>query len=110
LAFQVLSAFRFFFLLVSIVLFVAFAVSNRDPVVVGLFPLPYTAQMPKFLFALICFGLGIIVAGISLNLRMAKTRRKFAKEHKRSMALENELKGIKAEKDGLPATLDRDAA
>jgi uncharacterized integral membrane protein len=106
----VLSALRFLFLIFSVIFFVAFAVSNRDAVIVGLFPLPYTAQMPKFLFALICFGLGIIVAGISLNLRMAKTRRNFAKEHKRAAALENELKGLKAEKDSLPMMLDRDAA
>ena len=77
--------------------FVAFAVANRDTVNISFFPLPYVADMPKFLLAIFCFALGVVVAGLVLSLKLAKLRHRCNVEHKRAVALENEIKGLQAE-------------
>jgi lipopolysaccharide assembly protein A len=77
--------------------FVAFAVSNRDAVNLSFFPLPYSAEMPKFLLAILCFTLGAVVAALLLSLKLAKIQHRYNAEHKRAMALENEIKGLQAE-------------
>lgn len=92
------------------VLFVAFSVANREMLDISFFPLPYSASMPKFILAILCFSIGIIVAGLIMNLKLAKTKRRFSKEHKRVMALENELKGVRSEQQSmLPVTSRRQA-
>lgn len=77
------------------IFFLIFAVDNHDPVSIGLFPLPYTFEIPKFLFALVCFAMGVVVGGFTISLKLTKTRRLFKHEHKRVVALQNELKGVK---------------
>lgn len=87
------------------VAFVMFAVVNREVITITLFPFPYSADMPKFLLVAASFGLGILTAGIALGARSARSRRLYKSEHKRVMALQNELEGFKAEQSStLPAT------
>lgn len=83
------------------VIFVVFAVANRQSVELSLFPLPYSAQMPVFLLSMVCFMCGVVIAGIILSGRSAKSRRLFAAEHKRVLALQNELEGVKAERESI---------
>jgi lipopolysaccharide assembly protein A len=84
--------------------FVAFSVANRAAVSISFFPLPYTADMPVFLMAILCFALGIIVAGLIMSLKVMKVNHRAAKEHKRVMALQNEIKSMQVEQQKpLPA-------
>jgi uncharacterized integral membrane protein len=77
------------------IFFLIFAVDNHDPVSIGLFPLPYTFEIPKFLLALGCFALGVVVGGFTVSLKLTRTRRLFKHERKRAAALQNELKGVR---------------
>lgn len=88
---------KFSFLAFVVLFFTAFSVVNRETVSVSLFPLPFAADLPLFLLALICFSLGALVAGFWVNIKFAKTKRMLSREHKRVMALQNELAGIKSE-------------
>lgn len=85
------------------VLFVAFAAGNHDTVSIGLFPLPYTIELPKFLMAIVCFGMGAFIGCIAMSLRFSSARRQFSAEHKRVAALENELKSARAHAQNLPS-------
>lgn len=79
--------------------FAAFAVANRQAITIVLFPLPYSATMPLFLFSMLCFALGAVVIGIIMSARSVKNRRLYNHEKKRTAALNNELEGIKAERE-----------
>ena len=75
-------------------MFLVFAANNHDAIDVGLFPLPYTVTVPKFLFAIACFALGVVFGGFSMNLKLGKSRRLYKSEHRRVMALQNEIHTI----------------
>ena len=94
-----LSSLRFLLFLIVAVAFSAFAVVNRSAVEVSLFPLPYSLEMPVFLLTIFSFALGVVIAGVLLGARAARSRRLYHGERKRVMALQNELEGVKAEKD-----------
>jgi len=87
---------KFFLLVVFGLAFVVFAVANRAAVEISLFPLPYSATMPLFLLVMACFALGIVFAWLLLGARSYKSRRLYNAEHKRVMALQNEIEGVKA--------------
>lgn len=89
---------KFSALAVFTVYFIAFSIANREVVSVSLFPMAYSADMPLFLLALLCFSLGALIAGFWVNLKFIKTKRILSGEHKRVMALQNELAGLKAER------------
>jgi len=88
---------KYSFLLLTSLFFVVFAVSNREPVSLSFFPLPYIVSLPLFLFAMLCVAVGVVIASVALGLRTAKARGLYKVEHRRVMALENELEGIRAE-------------
>jgi putative membrane protein len=94
---------KYSFFLIFTVAFVLFAVANRAPVELSFFPLPYMVAMPLFLFTMLCIASGVVLAGIALGLRTSKARGQYKAEHKRVMALENELEGMRAEKQLLAA-------
>lgn len=95
-----MSLLRYAFLGLIAVLFITFAIVNRQAVTLSFFPLPYDVSMPQFLFAILCFALGVVVAGMISSVKMAKLRHRFSHEHKRAVALENELQGIKLQDPG----------
>ena len=99
---------RFFLLILITIVFVAFSVANREMVEINLFPIPYSANMPKFILAILCFSLGVIVAGLIMSLKLARARHRLNKEHKRAVTLETELKGLRSE-NLLPAATRRQA-
>ena len=94
------------FLIIFSVLFVAFAVANRDFVAFSFFPLPYSFEMPKFLFVLCCFGFGLIIGGLTISLSLGKSRRQLKLQRQRTLALENEIKALRLEQsDRSPSPL-----
>ena len=100
-----LSKIKALFLFLIALFFIVFAVANRQLVTLSFFPLPYAVEMPIFLFSMVCFTLGIMMAGLLFSARSIKSRRLYRSEHKRVMALENELAGVKAENESLPPAL-----
>jgi putative membrane protein len=78
--------------------FVTFAVANREFISLSLFPLPYTVEMPKFLLAIVCVALGAIIGWMVLGVRMSKNYFQMKSEHKRVVALQNEVSALHSEK------------
>jgi lipopolysaccharide assembly protein A len=76
---------------------VMFAVVNREMVTISLFPLPYSADLPKFLLAILFFTLGIIVGGLMISLKYTRVVRVLKKEHKQVDALKNEVQALREE-------------
>jgi uncharacterized integral membrane protein len=85
------------------VIFLVFAANNHDAITVGLFPLPYTMTLPKFLFAIVCFTLGVVVGSFMINLKLNKTHRKYKSEHRRVVALQNEISAMNRQPQKLMA-------
>ncbi len=76
---------------------VAFCVVNRDDMTVSFYPLPYEVALPKFLFALLVFTLGLL-AGSTLNsLRLIKAKRSLKERERKIAAQENELSGLRTD-------------
>jgi uncharacterized integral membrane protein len=73
------------------IVFLVFAVVNRASVHLSLFPLPYSAEMPLFLFSIFCFTLGLIVGWVAVSLKLSRSQRLLKSEHKRVLALQNEV-------------------
>lgn len=82
------------FALLLTALLLLFAIVNHEFVAISLFPLPYEIEIPKFLLALACFGVGLLVGGIVMSHKLGRALRLFKKSHERAMALENELKSL----------------
>jgi len=80
-------------LLVTVVTvgFLGFSIVNRQTVHISLFPLPYSADLPQFLFAMLCFTCGVTVGWVTLSLKLSHLKRLFKAEHRRAIALQNEL-------------------
>ena len=85
------------------VIFLDFAIVNREAVHISLFPLPYAADMPQFLLTILCFALGALVGGVAVNLKSLKNSRRFRAEHSRVIALENEIAVMREEQHNQPA-------
>lgn len=82
--------------------FAAFAVENRDAVTLSLFPLPYNAELPLFLLAMVFFMFGIAVAGTLATLKFYRSKVQFFAMKRKVEALENEIGGLRAERNILP--------
>lgn len=89
-------------------MFVLFAVVNRQFIEISFFPFPYSLEMPQFLFAILCFGLGAIAGSLGISLKLSHSKRLLKSEHRQVMALKNEIGAMHAEQhDTLPATLPK---
>jgi uncharacterized integral membrane protein len=95
-------SFKAFLVALVTVIFLAFAVSNREVVNLSLFPFPYAADLPVFLLTIASFAFGVIIGGITISFKHAKTRREAKAEHKRIDALENEINALKSERPPRP--------
>ena len=96
-------------LLVTVItiFFLVFSAVNRDVIRLSLFPLPYSAEIPEFLFAIFCFTLGLIVGWIVLSLKLSHSQHLLKSEHKRVMALQNEVSGLHTKKQSLSTILTK---
>ena len=62
----------YFILLPAGLMMISFALSNRDNVILYLWPIPYSLEVPIYLCAFLFFMLGLILAFISSSLRISK--------------------------------------
>lgn len=75
-----------------------FAVDNREVAHVSLFPLPYAADMPLFLFAILVFFVGAVVGYGCANARARRLSLQLKVEQQKASGLQNQLDGQAAER------------
>jgi uncharacterized integral membrane protein len=71
--------------------FILFSVSNRAPVEITLFPLPYIVQLPGFLLPLVCLAVGLLVGASLTWLSTYKTCLHYKAEAKRALRIKKDL-------------------
>ncbi len=65
---------------------IVFAVSNRAPVVVDLWPLPWAVQAPLYLFVLAALAIGFLVGGLVAWVNSLAVRRRIRAESRAEIA------------------------
>lgn len=93
------------FTLYALIVFigVVFAVSNRNPVDLTFYPLPYILSMPLFLFAIIILVLGLLIGWYIARIGFMGQKRTHKATAKRVAALENEINTLRTEQLIRPA-------
>ncbi|MGE0717448.1 MAG: lipopolysaccharide assembly protein LapA domain-containing protein [Alphaproteobacteria bacterium] len=100
---------RFLFWLVAIPLIaavVAFAVVNRGPVSLEIWPLPFIVTVPAFLVILAALSLGLVLGALAAWVSAGMQRRELRRRGRRIEALESEVQALRrrvAEGDGTAA-------
>ena len=87
--------------LIAIVL-AAFAVSNREPVALGFWPLPWLVQLPVYLAVLGALLIGFVIGAIASWIGGRRRRRVARTQRRRIAALERELAATQAQLAGAP--------
>jgi uncharacterized integral membrane protein len=94
---------RAIFLLVAIFL-ILFAISNRAPVLVGLWPLPFLADVPLYLLCLFSVLIGALTGAAATWIAARPGRRKLRNHRWRIEALERELAATQSQLGDHPDT------
>jgi lipopolysaccharide assembly protein A len=68
-----------------------FAASNRDPVSLGLWPLPFLVRVPLYLVVFAALTLGLLAGAFGAWIGGGQRRREFRRCRRRSEALAREL-------------------
>jgi uncharacterized integral membrane protein len=99
-----MSRFAWILTLPLMVVIVLFAVSNRENVLIDLFPLPSSLTAPLFAVVLMTLVVGIAIGALIEGARGWKTRRALKDANRRADALAESLAALKAkEPPKLPA-------
>jgi uncharacterized integral membrane protein len=77
--------------LVAVGLLIPFAVSNRAPISLGLWPLPFLVDLPLYLLVLLLLLVGFVIGVGVAWLAGGRTRRESRRRRRRVEALEREL-------------------
>lgn len=94
---------RLFLFLIAVVVGVSIGISNRQPVTLGMEPIPYAIEVPLFLVIFGCLIVGIIFGGIFVWWRDGQVRKRARQAETRAGKLERELSSHEEERAGLPA-------
>jgi uncharacterized integral membrane protein len=84
------TLYRAGFLLIAVVL-ILFAVSNRETVSVGVWPLPFLADVPLYLLCFLSLAIGALIGVAIAWMAGHRTRRELRARRRRIDALEREL-------------------
>ena len=103
-----MKAVRWTATLVAVVLLVPFAVSNREPVSLGFWPLPFLVDLPVYLLVLLLLLAGFVTGAAAGWLGGQHTRRELRRRRRRVEALERDLVAARLQSEhrtgkGLPA-------
>lgn len=91
---------------------VSFAVSNRQPVEIGLWPLPFSVETGLFLAIFLAFLAGFVAGGAIMWVSDGRVRAQARKRGRAMRAMESKIVALekrdatrdaKADTDGLPA-------
>jgi lipopolysaccharide assembly protein A len=88
--------FWIFVLIVALVL-ALFAVSNREPVTVGLWPAPFLVEIPLYVAMLAALAVGFVLGEVAAWIS-GRRRRREARQRRRQLAsVEGELRATQAQ-------------
>jgi uncharacterized integral membrane protein len=85
--------------LAGLIVVVAFAITNRTPVDVGLAPLPVNIELPLYGVFLIGLTVGVLVGGFGVWLGSLGQRRHAKRLRSKVWALENQLQILKQQEE-----------
>jgi uncharacterized integral membrane protein len=91
---------RLVFIPVAVVV-VVFAVTNRSPVTLSLWPLPYDIVVPLFVSVLGALGAGVLIGGGAIWFGVVKWRLRARAGERRSKSLERELAAARPHEDAM---------
>ena len=89
--------------LVIAILLMLFAVSNRETVSVGFWPLPFLADVPLYLLCLLSLLIGALIGSVVTWTAGYRNRREFRARRRRIEALERELTATQSQLEHHPA-------
>jgi uncharacterized integral membrane protein len=92
-----LRAVYFAVIVVASSLLIAFAVSNRTTVSLGLWPLPFLIDLPLYLLVLLLLLAGFVAGAATAWIAGRQVRRELRRRRRRVVALEGELKAARSE-------------
>lgn len=78
---------------------IAFALSNRTQITLSLFPLPFEIDISVFLLIFLVLIIGVLMGGSVILSYAFSCRRKVREETMRAIALEQEVRSLKAASD-----------
>jgi uncharacterized integral membrane protein len=90
------------FLVIAIVL-ILFAVSNRETISVGFWPLPFLADVPLYLLCFLSLVIGALIGSAVAWTAGHRTRRQLRALRRRIQALERELTATQSQIEDHPA-------
>jgi len=85
---------RFLFwvsLVATATIVIAFSISNREMLTINLAPLPYSLELPAYLFSLLFLFTGLLLSAVYFRVKLILSHWKSASIEQRIHALENEL-------------------
>ena len=92
-----MRAVYFAVIVVASSLLIAFAVSNRTTVSLGLWPLPFLIDLPLYLLVLLLLLAGFVAGAATAWIAGRQVRRELRRRRRRVVALEGELKAARSE-------------
>jgi uncharacterized integral membrane protein len=84
---------------------VVFAVVNRAPITLNLWPLPYVAEAPLYLVLIATLALGVIAGGVAAWLGGARWRRRARDAARESESLRRRVEALERDRAAAPAAL-----
>jgi lipopolysaccharide assembly protein A len=90
--------------LVIAILLILFAVSNRETVSVGFWPLPFLADVPLYLLCFLSLLIGALIGSAVTWTAGHRNRRELRARRRRIEALERELTATQSQIEHHPAT------
>ncbi len=76
-----------------------FAIANREPITLDLWPFEASPRLPLFVILLVCLVFGLGVGGLATWLSAAPTRRRARQARRRVAELEREAARLRQERD-----------
>jgi len=86
--------------LIAALVLVPFAVSNREPVSLGLWPLPFLVDLPLYLLVLLVLLAGLVLGAAAVWIAGRSLRRELRRRRRRIEALERELAASRSRPGG----------
>jgi uncharacterized integral membrane protein len=91
-------------ILVASALLIPFALSNREPVSLGFWPLPLLVDLPLYLLVLLTLLVGFTIGAAVLWIAGRRMRRELRRRRRRVETLERELVAARSQLEGQAGT------
>jgi uncharacterized integral membrane protein len=90
--------------LVAAILLIPFALSNREPVSLGFWPLPFLIDLPLYLLVALLLLIGFVIGAAITWIAGRRIRRELRRRRRRIEVLERELVAARSHLQGQAAT------